>query len=67
MHETGANRPSPRRAVQPAASLSAVRSSCGAIVANFRQASIGIGLIAVGFPLYFIFRALERRNIQADI
>lgn len=30
-------------------------------ISNFRQAAIGVGLIAIGIPLYFIFRAVERR------
>ena len=29
-------------------------------VANFWQAVVGIGLIAAGVPLFFVFRALER-------
>jgi len=29
-------------------------------VANFRQASLGVGLIALGIPIYFVFRAFER-------
>jgi APA family basic amino acid/polyamine antiporter len=34
-------------------------------VANFWQAALGIGLILAGVPLYFVFRAIERRNVRA--
>jgi APA family basic amino acid/polyamine antiporter len=34
-------------------------------VANFWQALLGIGLILAGVPLYFLFRALERRTARS--
>jgi basic amino acid/polyamine antiporter, APA family len=34
----------------------------GTFVASFWQAVVGIGLIAMGVPLFFVFRALERRR-----
>jgi APA family basic amino acid/polyamine antiporter len=34
-------------------------------VASFRQATLGLGLIAIGVPLYFVFRALEGKSPAA--
>lgn len=36
-------------------------------VASFWQALLGVGLILVGVPLYFVFRALDRRRTSTDI
>jgi hypothetical protein len=33
-------------------------------VSNFRQALLGVGLILVGWPLYFLFRYIERDRPQ---
>ena len=35
------------------------------ILANFKQAVIGVGLISIGIPLYFVFRQVEKRHQQA--
>jgi APA family basic amino acid/polyamine antiporter len=34
-------------------------------LASFWQALLGVGLIAAGIPLYFVFRTLERRGTLA--
>jgi APA family basic amino acid/polyamine antiporter len=34
-------------------------------VANFWQAALGVGLIGVGVPLFFLFRALEQKRARA--
>lgn len=36
-------------------------------ISNFRQAAIGVGLIAVGIPLYFVFRALDRHSPRESV
>lgn len=45
-------------------------ATCGIVLstflANFRQAAIGVGLIALGIPLYFIFRAMESHRVAAE-
>ncbi len=38
---------------------------CSTFAASFWQALAGVGLILVGVPLYFAFRALDRRRQQA--
>lgn len=37
----------------------------GTFLANFHQAALGVGLIALGLPLYFCFRWLERNRTVA--
>ena len=36
-------------------------------VANFRQATLGVGLMLLGIPLYALFRYLERDRTQSPV
>lgn len=48
----------------PATPIFFLLAACGVVVTNFvvnfRQALLGVGLILMGLPLYFLFRYLER-------
>jgi APA family basic amino acid/polyamine antiporter len=52
----------------PATPIFFVAASVGitvmTFVSNFRQALLGVGLILVGWPLYFLFRYIERDRPQ---